>query len=198
MSVPLPETIGIESRIKLYLPPGPASGQPADAPLEFAGSVRIEFRITTAFPAGDWVEVEAVARVFDHEYVQRYRRSPENHLAEGQVVPSRARAETTILDIPLPSLPFAHHALQAKVYSRDARYRKLFEPSHCFLAIVPYGFVSRARLQDLRDIYAGVGNPIAAEEIKRQVRDGAIIGEEDGVLFSTREVNGQLAVAPLG
>lgn len=193
----LPEKIGIESRITLYLPPGPPSGTSETEAPENVGKVRASFRISTPFPEGDWLDVEVVARVFDREYVERYRRTPENPIAEGVAVRTKARSLETVVDLVLPPMPFGQHPVVAKVYSHDDHYRKLFDPSNCYVAIVPYGYLSRIQLSELRDVYAGVGNPAAEQEIRRQVRDGAVIAEENGVLYRTREERGLLVLEAL-
>lgn len=191
----LPEKIGIESALEGYLP---QPGHP--------GAVRARFRIDNSeaspgerFEDGDWLKVAIVARVYDRERMERTGLVPEAPLAEGPEVQATARTSWQTVDLPLPQMPLGHHAVVAKVYSADERYRKLFDPSKCYVGIVAFGFVTRVRLADLQAVYAGgIGNPLAEEEIKRQVRGGGVVAEaDDGTLYRAIELSDRLVTEPL-
>ena len=77
--------------------------------------------------------------------------------------------------------------------------RSIAEPrKNCYVGMVPYGYITRIQWSDLKDVYTtGLGNPSAEEEIKRFVRGGGVIAEEDGILYRVADNNGQLVREPL-
>lgn len=191
------EKIGVESRVSTYLPPGAASGAAGGEAEANVGKVRAELHLAAPFPEGEWLAVEVVAQVFDREYVDRFNRSAEQALiAEGPPVAVKARSSKLIVDLPLPPMPFGVHPVKARVYSVDERYRKLFEPDDCFLRDVAFGYLSRITQSELVDVYRGVGNPAAEEEIKRLVRAGAVVVEHEGKLFEPIDEGGALRFRP--
>jgi hypothetical protein len=191
------DKVGVESRISTYLPPRGASGTPDDELQEQVGKVRAEVRLSAPFPEGDWLAVEIVAQVFDREYVDQYGRTSEDALiAEGPAVAITVRRSRVVVDVPLPPMPYGRHPVVAKVYSVDERYRRLFDPSNCYLETVPFGYLSRIRKADLEDVYRGIGNPAAEEEIRRLVRAGAVIVDDEGKALEAREDNGHLVLRP--
>jgi hypothetical protein len=198
--VSIPDKIGIESRITQYLPAGEPSGTTEEGSGHRVGKVRARFRIENGnnlFPEGEAVDVKIVAQVHDREYVEKFGRTPEEGpIAEGDEVLRSARTAWSVVDLPLPPAPFARHPVVAKVYSNDARYRKLFDPSNCYVGIIEYGYFVRMRRSDLESIYSGVGNPAAEGEIRKYVRGGAVIADEDGGLLRASEVDGRLHLEP--
>lgn len=180
----LPEKIGVESDIVEPLP---------------SGGIRAKFRVAggrPAFPEGDWLRVRVCARVYDPA-----ESAQEPPRAEGNEVEATARCEWSVIDLPLPTMLRGEYAVCAKVYSADDRYRKLFEPSRCRLSLVTFGDLIRVDVTVLDDIYkrGGYGNPAAEEEIRRNVRAGAVVAvDESGRLFSASETdNGRLDLRPL-
>ena len=78
----LPDSIGIESRIKHFLPPGDASGSPTLDPTVSVGMVRAQFRLEPhpQLGQGEVLDVVVTAQVFDRDYVEKYRRTSEELL----------------------------------------------------------------------------------------------------------------------
>lgn len=123
--------VGIESHLVEYLP--------------FPGVLRAKLRIdnstrtsTDAFPAGDWLEVAAVARIYDLTEIQRMGRVPDQPLAQGHEVSLRARTDWSTVDLPVPPVRPGEYGVVAKVYSHDDRYRSEFDPSNCYLSVVVF------------------------------------------------------------
>jgi hypothetical protein len=169
----------------------------ASVDADLAGKVRAEIHLMEPFPEGDWLAIEVVAQVYDQGYVEKYKRTADHALlAEGAPVPIKARRSKTVVDVPLPPMPFGSHPVVARVNSVDERYRKLFDPSLCFIGVVPYGHLTRIRMTDLEDVYRGIGNPTAEEEIKRLVRAGSVVVEQGGKLFQVSERDGRPQLDP--
>jgi len=152
-----------------------------------------------SLPAGDWLDVVVRARVYNLAEVERLGRLPESPLAEGTDVPTRACSEPTVVDLPLPEMPYGKHAVIAKVYSSDDRYRQTFEPSRCYVGTVVYGLRPvRMRMSDLLAVYTGINNPLAQDYIRSQVRAGGIeVVDDSGRVCRVREVGGQPVFSPL-
>ena len=160
---------------------------------------RVRFRLGSSFPAGDWLNVTVTARLFDPAEARRGRF--EEPLAAGPEVPARARSNAwSVVDVALPHVVRREYALVGKVFSADPRYRKPFSPSDCHVVTAMLGGLVRMHREVLEDVYerGGYGNPAAEDEIKRWVRDGAIVAvDPDGQLWRPIEKNGQLAFEPL-
>jgi len=183
VTAPFPDQVGIESHVTNYLPQERA----------VRAEVQIVDRAGQSFPPGDGLKTTVVARVYNLEEVKQVGTVPRVPLAEGQEVPLTAMLEPRVVTLPLPSMPFGTHAVVAKVYSADDRYRKPFEPSRCYVGQVTFGDLVRIRRSMLEAIYSptGVGNPMAESEIKGLVQQGAVIAEDDaGQLWIAREVAG--------
>lgn len=172
-----PEKIGIESEVLQYL---------ADPP-----TLRARFRIVPApgsepLDEGDWRNVRVVARVFDPDRAQQG--DFESPLAEGPDVAKAARTTWTPVDLPLPSMPFGGYSVTAKVFSADDRYRKGFEPSLCRVYRLSFGYFLHIDRQIIEDVYrGGYANPLAEEEIRREVRARRVIVTDGGRQLRARE-----------
>jgi hypothetical protein len=108
---------------------------------------RVRFRMDNSglppeksFPAGDWLDVSICARVYDAAEVNRLSRIPDSPLAQGPEITATARTDWSATDLELPPLPWGEYIFVAKVYSRDDRYRKSFDPSNCVAFVIRYGF----------------------------------------------------------
>ncbi len=181
----LPARLGVESNLLAYLPD--------------LGSVRARYRVH-GLPPGAALDVSVRARVYDLRQVQNLGVLPASPIADGLEVDTRARAEWSVIDLPLPRLDYGQYAVVAKVYNRDPAYPNgEFVPSHCYVGEVAYGLRPvRLRLPDVLAIYEGIGNPLAEEAIKNQVRAGLVVVEdESGVLYSVHEENGKPVRVPL-
>jgi len=181
---PVPD-IGVESMITTTLPNG--------------AGVRARFRLSSSraapFPAGDWRAVRISARVFDPQDVQR-----DTPLGEGAAKDAVARTDWSVVDLELPPMLRGRYSVQAKVYSADDRYRRLFMPSNCRPALVEFGDRLRVDRSILEDVYASrTGNPLAEEQIRRHVRGDQVEAvDEQGRRFRATEVEGRIDFEPLG
>lgn len=184
-----PTHIGIESDILRLVP------------MERLAEVRLRVDnngAPTPFPVGDWLHVSVAVRLFDPADAERGRF--DEPLAAGAEAVVVARPDSwTHLVLALPRVIRREYAMAAKVYSADERYRELFEPSRCRVVRTTYGDVVRLEQRVLDDIYnhGGYGNPSAEAEIRRLVREGAVVTMDGTRLVRATELDGQLRLEPL-
>lgn len=107
--------------------------------------VRAKFRLTAprppeALPEGDALDVVISARVFEELTGAGVPVVPH---AQGPEVRRTARVnEWSVVDLELPPVLLRSdgYFVHAKVYPRDERYRKNFEPAQCYVRRLQYGF----------------------------------------------------------
>jgi hypothetical protein len=109
-----------------------------------AFAVRAKLKLTdprpaSALPAGDGLDVLVSARVFD---TLAQHGLPAVPFAEGPELRRTCHPdEWTLVDLELPVVPrrTEGYFVQAKVRSRDPRFRRTFDPSNCFARQLDYG-----------------------------------------------------------
>lgn len=182
----LPAQLGVESNLLAYLPD--------------MGSVRARYCVH-GLPEDASLHVSVRARVYDLQQVRSQGLLPQSGpIAEGPQIETRARAGWTEIELPLPRLDYGEYAVVAKVYNRDPAYTAgEFVPSHCYVGEVAYGVRPvRLLMSDILALYAGVGNPLATEAIRNQIRAGLVVAEDErGTLYAIHEVNGRPVGTPL-
>jgi len=186
---PCPQQVGIESDVLDLLP---------DPPLARA-RIRVDNEgVAERFPDGDWLNVRVSARLFDPQAAQQGRF--DEPVAAGPELEATARADSwTLLDLPLPPVVLREYSLAAKVLSADDRYPRPFSPSKCRLVRARFGSFVRLGRAEFEGLFrtAPAGNPAAAAEIRRWVRDGVVLVEDGGRWFRVEETeSGDVQLAP--